>query len=95
MNMNLNSKNTQILILGITSIICSRVMFAFFDDPEGPNLLVVIVAAMVLYSLSIVVYSFSFEKRNIVLNSSTVNYKKLLIAIFSQIIAAVIFFALL
>ncbi len=38
----LNSKKTSLLILGTTSVVCSRVMFSFFNDPEGPNLLVVI-----------------------------------------------------
>jgi hypothetical protein len=47
--MYFKSKKTSLLILGITSIICSRTMFVFFDDPEGPNLLIVFVAALVLY----------------------------------------------
>lgn len=73
--MYFKSKKTSLLILGITSIVCSRVMFLFFNDPEGPNLLVVIGVAMVVYFLSLAAYLF---------NSSSL--KKLLLAIFIQII---------
>jgi hypothetical protein len=52
-------------------------MFALFNDPEGPNLLIVVVMAAILYALSWAVYSF------VPLTSSL---KKLLLAIFFQII---------
>lgn len=73
--MNFNSKKTSLLILGITSLVCSRVMFLFFSDPEGPNLLIVIVTAVVVYFLSLAAYLFNFSIP-----------KKLLLAIFIQII---------
>lgn len=57
--MNLKSKKTSLLILCITSILCSRAMFLFFNDPEGPNLLVILGAAAVIYLLSLGVYLFS------------------------------------
>ena len=37
--MHVNFKNSSLLILAITAVVCSRIMFAFFHDPEGPNLL--------------------------------------------------------
>lgn len=37
----------------------SRTMFSFFDDPEGPNLLVVVVMAGVIYFLSLAICQYS------------------------------------
>lgn len=76
--MYLKSKNIPLLILSITAIVCSRIMFVFFDDPEGPNLLVVVGTALVVCSLSLVVY---------LLNLS--GPKKLLFAIFMQMIIVI------
>lgn len=84
--MHLNSKKISLPILGITSLVCSRAIFFFINDPEGPNLLVVVVMAAILYVLSLPVY-FSFP--------SLTGLKKLLLVIFAQIILAVAFFALL
>lgn len=75
--MYLKSKKASLLILGITSIVCSRTMFLSFNDPEGPNLLIVIVMAAILYFLSLIVYSF---------DRPTTGLKKLLLAIFVQIV---------
>jgi hypothetical protein len=36
-------------------------MFAFFDDPEGPNLLVVTAMAAVIYFMSSAVYLSNFS----------------------------------
>ncbi|MES2315825.1 MAG: hypothetical protein V4486_03815 [Patescibacteria group bacterium] len=71
--MNLQSKKTELITLAITAIVLSRIMFYFFHDPEGPNLLVVGVAAAIVYALSFAVYNLS-------------NTKKLLNAIFIQFI---------
>ena len=54
--MNFNSKKISLIILGITSLICSRVMFLFLNDPGGPNLLVVMGLAVIVYLLSLSVY---------------------------------------
>ena len=35
---------------------CSRVLFALFDDPEGPNVLIVVGMALLLYAVSVVTY---------------------------------------
>ena len=45
-------RNSSLLILAVTAAACSRTMFAFFSDPEGPNLLVVTAAAAFIYVIS-------------------------------------------
>jgi hypothetical protein len=52
------SKKRAFLILGITAFVFSRASFFFFNDPEGPNLLVVTVVAAILYFVSLTVYVF-------------------------------------
>ena len=42
------------LILIITALICSRTMLSSFNDPEGPNLLIVIIMAIIIYFLSLI-----------------------------------------
>ena len=69
-------EKTPLLILGITALICSRAMFFFFNDPEGPNLLVVTVMTAIVYFLSLAAAH--------VFNSA--GPKKLLLTIFIQII---------
>lgn len=54
--MNLTSKKSSLLLLGIIALACSRVMFSLFKDPEGPNVLIVVVVAVVLYVLSLISY---------------------------------------
>ena len=76
--MNLKSQKTSLIILAVTSLICSRAMFFFFHDPEGPNLLIVTVAAIIIYFLSLVAYAFKLS-----------SLKKLLLAIFIQIVIVV------
>lgn len=46
------SKKTNFLILGISSLFWTKLMFFFFDDPEGPNLLVVVGMSIVIYFIS-------------------------------------------
>lgn len=77
--MYFQSKKTQLLILGVTSIIFSRMMFVFFNDPEGPNLLVVAVAAIIVYFLSLPVYLFTPSEK-------LSNFKRLMFTILIQII---------
>ena len=79
------SKKIPLLILGATALVCSRLLFVFFNDPEGPNLLVVLVTAVIVYVPSLAVYVYA---------PSTADQKKLLLAIFIQIllVAALYFF---
>jgi len=74
--MDFKSKKASLLILGITSLVCSRVLFFLFNDPEGPNLLVVTGLAVILYFASLIVWSFI----------PSTNLKRLLFAICIQII---------
>jgi len=80
--MYFKSKNFSLLILGITSLICSRAMFLFFNDPEGPNLLIVTVTAVVVYFLSL----------KIVKLLNFTGFKKIILTILAQIIIVIIFY---
>jgi hypothetical protein len=51
------SKNTTLLVLGLASIVLSRSVFLFVNDPEGPNLLVVMVLAAVIFAIAYAVYA--------------------------------------
>jgi hypothetical protein len=75
--MQLKSKKTSLLLLGITALVCSRTLFFLFHDPEGPNLLVVTVLALILYVASFIVWRFVPVSTAI---------KKLLLAICTQVL---------
>ena len=38
--------------MAVTALLCSRSAFLLFDDPEGPNLLIVTVFAAIIYVLT-------------------------------------------
>ncbi len=42
-----------LLILAVTAAACSRLIFFLIEDPEGPNLLVVMGMAAILFVLSL------------------------------------------
>lgn len=75
---------TPLLILVITSIVCSRTMLLSLNDPEGPNLLIVIVFALFLHFLSLAVYLPNLSIAN--------SKKKLLLAVFIQVAIAVVLY---
>ena len=77
--MSLPSKRTSILLLGITALSCSRTLFFAFQDPEGPNLFIVTVLALILYAASLLAWK---------LVSTTSAGKKLFFAICTQILIA-------
>ena len=54
--MNFKSNKVILLILAIVALVCSRAVFFLINDPEGPNLLVVIGLAAVLYCVFLTVY---------------------------------------
>lgn len=85
--MYLKSKKTSLLILAVTSLVCSRVMFIFFNDPEGPNLLVVIGAAAIIYFLSLAADSFFLSRR-----ASLTHVWRIVITILIQILIAVVLY---
>jgi len=68
-------KHISLVILGITALICSRALFVFFNDPEGPNLLVVLVTAAMVYAASLATYMFLPVK---------IENKKLVVAVLAQ-----------
>lgn len=72
------SKTTSLVILALTSIASSRTMFALFNDPEGPNLLIVAVASLIVYGVSYAAYSYLFKRQE--------GLTKLLLAILVQIL---------
>jgi hypothetical protein len=86
--MQVNFKKSSLLILAITAVVCSRTMFAFFDDPEGPNLLVVTVMAAVIYLVSSAFHLSS-------LYPSLTGFKRTLATIFIQIFVATSFYLVL
>ena len=74
----------------ITSLIISRTLFFFINDPEGPNLLIVIVLATLLHYESSTISSFLIHNYTTLQQSS--NRIKLVLTIFIQLITALIFF---
>jgi hypothetical protein len=54
--MNFESKKTSLVLLGTTAMLCSRTLFFFFNDLEGPNLLIVGVLAIAIFLLSFAAY---------------------------------------
>jgi hypothetical protein len=78
--MYFKSKVISLSILVVTSVLLSRGLFFFFDDPEGPNLLVVMVGAFVTSVPSSLFY-FS--------NSSIKGLKRLLVAVAAQVLAVI------
>jgi hypothetical protein len=83
--MPLASKKTSLLLLVITAFACSRTLFLFFRDPEGPNLLIVTVLALLLYGASFIAWRF--------IPATTVN-KKLLFAIGTQLLIVTCLYAI-
>gem|GEM_PF-1728808 len=75
-SMFLESGKMPLLLLVITAFVCSRALFFFFHDPEGPNLLIVTVLALILYSASFIARRFI---------PATTATKKLLFAICTQL----------
>lgn len=55
MIMHTKLKKSSLLILVVTAVVFARGMFTFIDDPEGPNLLVVMGTALVVYLISLVI----------------------------------------
>jgi hypothetical protein len=74
--MPLASTKTSLLLLVITALVCSRTLFFFFHDPEGPNLLIVTVLALILYSASFIAWRFIHATAS----------KKILFAICTQLL---------
>jgi hypothetical protein len=74
--MQFTARKTSLLLLGITALVSSRTLFFLFQDPEGPNLLIVTVLAAMLYIASFIVWRF--------IPATTT--KKLLLAVCTQVV---------
>jgi hypothetical protein len=79
-SVQLESQKTSLLLLVITALVCSRTLFFFFHDPEGPNLLIVTVLALLLYSASFIAWKFI---------PATTKGKRLLLAICTQLLIVI------
>lgn len=79
-------KKSSLIILVVTSVILSRIMFNLFDDPEGPNLLIVVVMSLFVYLLSLAVF---------LPNYSISHTKKSLLAFLAQLIIVTILYLVL
>jgi hypothetical protein len=75
--MQIDTKKTSLLLLVITAFACSGTLFRLFDDPEGPNLLVVTVLALLLYGASFIAWEFT---------PATTASKKLLCGVGTQLL---------
>lgn len=71
---------SAILAFG-TSVVCTRTMFLFFHDAEGPNLLIVALFSLVIFLLSLVPYMCTMTL-----------IKKFLVAMSIQILLVLSFF---
>ena len=78
-------KRRSLFFLGITALIFSRALFFFFNDPEGPNLLIVMVAAAVVYLVSLGTYA---------LCASTSASKRFWLAVLTQITLIAVLYVL-
>ncbi len=58
------SKKRSLMLLGLTAIISSRALFKFFNDPEGPNLLIVGLMTLVVFFASYTAYNLIPSKTN-------------------------------
>ena len=83
--MHVNFKDGSLLILAITAATCSRIVFALFNDPEGPNLVVVTAMAAVIFLVSSAVYLSNVYP-------SLTGFKRSSVAILIQIFVAMGFY---
>jgi hypothetical protein len=81
--MHFASKKTSFVIPALTAIACSRALFSLLNDPEGPNLLIVMVMAAIIYFLSLMLCT-----RNLLV----MGLKKLLLTIGVQMILLIGFY---
>ena len=83
--MHIKFNRRYLLLLAVTAFPCSRTVFAFLNDPEGPNLLVVTALAAVIFVISSAAYLSN-------VCASLTGFKRALAAILIQIFAATGFY---
>ncbi len=79
------SRKRTLLILGVPAVLLSFALFHSFDDPEGPNLLVIAVGAAIIYGVSLAAYAFA---------TSVTDAKRFGLAIIVQILTVFILYFL-
>jgi NhaP-type Na+/H+ or K+/H+ antiporter len=75
--MFIGSKRISLFALGVTALVASGITLRLFDDPEGPNLLIVTVMGVVVYFLSLMVYAFDYPANSL---------QKFLLALLAQLL---------
>ncbi len=55
--MHFKPKKVPLLILAIVSLVCSRGFFFWVNDPEGPNLVVVLGLAAIIFIAGLALYA--------------------------------------
>ncbi len=93
--MKLQTRTQSRVVLITTALLCSRSLFYFFEDPEGPNLLVVGVIAAIIYGLSTVLYRYRYFVRGDVTavpGSTEVSVSGVVCVIVIQSIATVVLY---
>jgi hypothetical protein len=56
-------KKTTLLVVGVIALLCSRFVFFLINDPEGPNLVVVVGLGIIIYAIFLAVH-FLIQKLN-------------------------------
>jgi hypothetical protein len=54
--MHVGLNRISLLIVGVTALMCSRTLLRCLADPEGPNLLVVTIGALIIAGSGLVMY---------------------------------------
>jgi len=92
--MSIIIKKSSLLILGITALVFSRTMFLFFNDPEGPNLLIVVVMAGIIYFLSLAVYTHVFTVKIVqrFVDILPASFSKLIVVTLIQLLLVTVFY---
>lgn len=80
--MHPEQKISSLLILALTAVAFSRAVFTFFDDPEGPNLVVVSGLAALIYLPCLIFYLSNVVR-------TLTRLRRLLVAILIQMIVAI------
>lgn len=92
---DLKTVDTSVILI-ITALFCSKVLFFFFNDREGPNLLMVIVTACVIYFLSLILckgYNILAKRKNQYLSFlSPISSKNFFILLLIQITITTAFY---
>lgn len=91
----MNSPKLSLLILGITALLSARTTLLAFDDPEGPNLLIVVVLASLVYFLSLAIYLYNPIAKGAVSDlslTSATGLKNSLLIVLVQIVILAIFY---